>query len=156
MKWRARFCIVSAVVSAPLWAQAAGLSTTFVDVVIESVQIGKMVEARGPEGKSLVVRNLGDSPVVVSVQALAPTPAQLRPGAQILPDLSWVHFDPPSVMVPAQREKDVKVTVQVPHRKEFRDRTYQVMVWTRGETAHGQGIRLNAGLLSCLRIHTVP
>ncbi len=156
MKWHTKFCIVSSVVGMAAMAQAAGLSTTFVDVTIESAHVGKATEAHGPEGKGLLVKNLGDSPVQVSVQAVAPTLKQMRPGAESLPTLSWVRFDPPSVVVPARGEKEIKVTVTVPGRKKYRHRTYQVMVWSRGETAHSREVSLNAGLLSCLRILTAP
>lgn len=156
MKWRAKFYIVSTILGMAVLAQAAGLSTTFVDVTVEGASIGTFTEAHGPEGKGLLVRNLGDAPVQVFVQAIAPTPKQMRPGSEVLPDFSWVHFDPPSILVLAHGEKEIKVSVKIPSRRKYRNKIYQTMVWSRGETAHSQGISLNAGLLSCLRIHTAP
>jgi hypothetical protein len=154
MKWLVKFCIVSAVLGMAFWTEAAGLSTTFVDVVMKSARVGQSQEAYGPEGKGLIVRNLGDVPIQISVEALAPAPKQMKPGAQTLPDLSWVRFNPARMIIPAHEEKEVKVTVHVPKQEKYSNQTYQVMVWTRGETMHTQSIRLNAGLLSCLRIQT--
>jgi hypothetical protein len=156
MKWRTRFCIVSLLVGAAYEARAAGLSTTFVDVVVNAAKVGQRIEAHGPEGKGLLIKNLGDSPVQLSVSARSPVSTQVKPGAESLPDLTWVSFVPPTINIPAHAEKEIKVVVNIPRRDEYRNRTYQVMVWSTGETARVDGISYNAGLLSCLRIHTLP
>jgi hypothetical protein len=136
--------------------QAAGLSTTFVDVVIESAKVGKVVTIHGPEGKGLILKNLGDSPIQVTLKALVPAPQQLRPGAEPMPELQWVRFDPPSLLIAPRGEGEVKVSITIPDLKKYRNRRFQVMVWSKGEAARAQGITYNAALLSNLRIHTLP
>jgi len=136
--------------------RASGLSTTFVDVVVESAKVGKVIKVHGPEGKGLLLKNLGDSPIRVTLTALLPAPQQIRPGAEPIPEPLWVRFDPPSILIPGHSEGEVKVSITIPALEKYHNRMFQVMVWSRGEAAHAQGVTYNAALLSNLRIHTLP
>ena len=151
-----QFAVLSVLACTTLSVHASGLSTNFVEIVVESVKVGKEVKVYGPEGKGLILRNLGEEPIQVFVQALRPESHQLRPGADPMPELQWVRLDPPTVLIPPHGEREVKVTVTVPRLKQFRNRLFQVMIWSRGEAVRKQGISYNAALLSNLRIHTLP
>jgi hypothetical protein len=150
MKWLVKFCIVSSALALAPWVQGAGLSTTFVNVVMPLAEGGKLQEVQGPEGKGMVIRNLGNDPIRVSIQPLVPSAQQLKRDAQAIPDLSWVRLDPPHA------ENGVKVMVQIPRNEKYYNHVYQVMIWSHGQALNSKGISLNAGLLSCLRIQTIP
>jgi hypothetical protein len=151
-----RYILIGVLLFSAMTLHAAGLSTTFVDVVVESAKVGKAITVHGPEGRGLILKNLGDATIQVTLKALSPASSQLRPGAEPMPELQWVRFDPPTLLIPARSEGEVKVSVTIPASKKYRNRLFQVMVWSKGEAARTQGISYNAALLSNLRIHTLP
>src|SRR5258708_26840823 len=64
---------------------AQGLSTAFADVQVDGVVVGKPFAVNGPTGGGLVLRNLGEAPVRVRVDVLAPEVRDLRGGAGPVP-----------------------------------------------------------------------
>ncbi len=154
MKWREAFYGVSLLAVLSLWAQASGLSTTFASVLVTDVPVGKPRVIDGPEGRGLVLKNLGDGPVTVYAQALQP--AKLKAGSEPMADLSWVNIVPASLVIPPHQEGTVRVTVTIPARDEYKGRLFQVTLWSRAETREQKGMSYNAALLSTLRIRTLP
>jgi len=149
-----RFLIVTLLVCAMSALHAVGLSTPFADVKIEQVPLGKkfMVTHSAADGVSLM--NLDDQPVKVRLTAAKPGPTELRDGALPIPSLDWVRIEPDAAVIPPHGQALFKVFLKVPNSKEFADRYYQVMIWTRGEVSRSQGIGLTAGLISRLRFRT--
>lgn len=155
MKWRVAFWAASlAWCSGAVWA--AGLSTTFSSVLVNDVQTGTSRSIDGPEGQGLVIKNLDTTPQRVRVRPLKPTAAQLKAGAQPLPDLSWLRITPETVDVPPQGRVSVRIQVLVPSDLAYRGQLYQVMLWSQGQPLAEKGMSYNAALLSTLRIRTRP
>ena len=131
-----------------------GLSTPFADVEMQAVALGQSYVVRDAEGHGLRVKNLGASPIRVVIDVLTPQRAQLRPGAEPIPDVHWVEVHPVVLELGAHEEKESVITLRVPRNKTFRRRYFQVMIWSRGSPSQAQGMSISAGLLSKLRFHT--
>ena len=140
-----------------LWiaAQAAGISTPFVDVTVDKVPLGKPFLVTHSAGNGITIANLDNNPVQVSLEALSPKATELRGGAIPVPSVEWVHIEPIRNVIPAHGQALYQVTLTVPKLKEYAGQYYQVMIWSRGEVAKNQGVGITAGLISRLRFHTI-
>jgi hypothetical protein len=136
-----------------LWA-GEGLSTAFANVHA-NVPLGVPFKVQGPGHKGLVIRNLGDQPVHLSVEVLVPTTSQLRRRASILPDAHWIEIHPRVVDVAPHAEQECEITVTVPNDPQYAEQLYQVMLWSHGVPAENGGLTVSAGLMSRLFLKTM-
>jgi hypothetical protein len=134
-----------------LWAHAEGLSTPFVNVELRSVVPGRALHIRDSEGHRLRVKNLGVSPVRVSIDVLIPQPSQLSPGARVIPDVKWIQAEPRVLELGAHEEKEADLVLKVPQDKTFRGGYFQAMIWSHGIPSTAEGMTISAGLLSKVR-----
>ncbi len=72
-------------------ARGDSLSTSFVDVVVNDVPLGQAKRVEDKQGKSMVFWNSGDVPVVIHIEAIKPTDAELRPPAERIGDPGWIR-----------------------------------------------------------------
>src|SRR5258708_936119 len=87
------------------FARADGLSTSFADIDVGNVVLGRPQKVLDHAGRSLTIKNLGAAPVRVVIDVVVPQPAQLRPGAQPIPDVGWLEARPNVVNLGAHEEK---------------------------------------------------
>jgi hypothetical protein len=132
-------------------AGAEGLSTTFVNVELNSVVPGRPLRVQDSDGHGLRIKNLGSSPVRVAVEVLIPQRSQLWPGAGAIPDVQWIQAQPRVLELGAHEEKEAELVLHVPRKKAFRGKYYQAMIWSHGVPSTTQGMTISAGLLSKLR-----
>ncbi len=135
----------------PLGECAEGLSTSFSDVFVRGVPSGQPYVVSGPSGKGLVLKNLGNTPIRVKVQALVPTQAQLKDGAIPISETAWVRLDPDELILPARGEGIFQITLIVPRSVKRHEQPYQIMIWTRGAPMSDAAVSVSPGLLSRLR-----
>ncbi len=152
MTWFQRFITLS-VISAQAFA-VEGLSTPFVNVTAENVPVGVPYVIQDSRGENLLLKNLGNHPVRVQVDVLAPAANQIRSHAVAIPDVSWVRIDPRVVEIPPHAERACSVTVTIPNEQKYRQRHYQVMIWSHGIPSAAEGVSVRAGLLSRLFLRT--
>jgi hypothetical protein len=139
---------------AAVHAAASGLQTSFSNIYQENVPLGAATIIKATNGKGLVIKNIGDSTMRVRAEILKPSVDQLREGAEAIPQAGWVTLTPASVDVPAHRETEISVIVQVPKEHAYRARHYQFMIWSRAEPLAQEGMSVTPGLLSRIRIRT--
>jgi hypothetical protein len=132
-------------------AEADGLSTPFVNVELNSVVPGHSLHVHDSEGHGLRIKNLGSSPVLVSIEVLIPQPSQLWPGAGPIPDVQWIQVQPRELELGAHEEKETELVLKVPRKKAYRGGYFQAMIWSHGVPSSTQGMTISAGLLSKLR-----
>jgi hypothetical protein len=132
-------------------AHAGRLSTAFSDIQLQAVAPGRPTEVPGPTGAGLVLRNDGDLPMRIRVEPLIPTAEQLKGAALAIPDLSWVRIEPEELMIPAHREGSFRVILTIPKKAAFRNKNFQVMIWSRSIPLIASAASVNSGLLSRLR-----
>jgi len=92
MRVGARACIVISSLLIFVEAHAGTLSTSFVDVAVNDVPLGQEKRVENKEGKSLVLWNSGEAPLVIHIDALKPTAEELRPPAEPIEDPGWIRI----------------------------------------------------------------
>jgi len=135
-------------------ARGTGLSTSFVDVVVFDAPLGKTRRVEDKQGNSLVVWNTGEAPLIVHVEALKPSPQELRPPAEPIEDPRWIIIQPSSLTLGPRESGRFDVALSLPADQRLRHRTFQAMIWSRSEPIEGDGVSVSAGLKSRLRFRT--
>src|SRR5262249_42932862 len=130
---------------------AEGLSTSFVDIQINGVPLGKPYVVRNSQGEGIHLRNLGKELKRVQIQILTPAPGDLRGGAQPIPDTGWVKVDPVMLDIPGGAVGQSQILLTVPRDKAYRGKTFQVMIWSHSVALDGHSMEIGTGLLSRLR-----
>lgn len=130
-----------------------GLSTHFADVQIAEVLAGAPFAVVNGAEPGFVVHNLGAMPVDVEIRPLIPSESQLRGGAMPLPSLEWLRIEPAARRISPNSEGLFKMTLTVPNEAEFKGKTYQIMLWSKGRIITERGLSLAPALMSRLRFH---
>jgi hypothetical protein len=132
------------------WAD--GLSTSFADVMVTGVPAGTSYSLKSAQRGGYRLRNLGDRPVHVRIEARVPQPAELRGGTEPIGNREWVTIQPSTFELGPRQEIECDVIIQVPKTSRYRGRLFQAMIFSKGSASGGDpGIRLGTGLLSRLR-----
>ncbi len=141
----------------PLSVWANGLSTSFFDVKVQDVAIGKPYDVTAQTGKRLDFQNLGDQVLTLQIQALRPTSEQLRSSAEPIPDPSWIRITPSQLELSPRGTGYADIVIEVPQGQTRRAKTYQVMIWSRGRAVDSKGgVIMSPALLSRLRFTLRP
>ncbi len=135
-------------------AAAASLATSFVDVVVGDVELGKPRRVEDHLGNCLLIWNRGETPIVVQAEALKPTPQELQLASEPIEDVQWIQIRPTSLELGPHGSGRFDVTLQVPKNDRLRHRTFQAMIWSRSTPTHDSGVSFSAGLKSRLRFTT--
>lgn len=106
-----------------------GLSTTFIDVVVEGLSPGGVYSLRGLRGSSYAVKNRGDGPVEVALEVLVP--AVLVPPYESVPDPSWVELSPARLSVEPGEVGVSEVLIRVPDDAKLVGRHFQATISAR-------------------------
>ena len=157
MTSRKKVFIFIILLTAPGWharVWADGLSTTYVDVMVQQVPLGRERAISDGEGRPLVLKNLSDHAIEVHLDALVPTKTQLQGTAEAIPDTRWITIAPQTVTIPAKGKRSCKVTVRVPENPLYRGKFYQAVIWSHATPPKAGGVTFNAGLISRLRFTT--
>lgn len=128
--------------------EAGGLSTQLGEVVIENLQIGQTYNLKQLANLSLIVTNTCDYDVDLRMDVLLPDSAELRGGAESVPDTSWVSLSR-NLFELAPDEKAVsEITLSIPDDARYLGKKYQVTIWSHTLGGSGAGMFLAYGLKS--------
>jgi hypothetical protein len=147
-----RNAIFILLVCSPLFAD--GLSTSFVDVQADGVLRGAPYEVHSSRGPGLYLTNLGNTSINVKVDALIPKREDLQKGALAIPDVRWIRIEPDHLELAPHAQGICHIFIAVPKKSVYKNKTYQVMIWSRSDIGKTSGVGLGAGLLSRLRFRT--
>jgi hypothetical protein len=137
--------------------QAIGLSSPVVEVRVDQVKPGRTIHIVPPDSAGgLLLENTGDEPLEIDVKVLVPSADQLRGKALPIPDPSWIRITPERLMLPAGERRVCFMDLKVPRDRRWRGQFFQAMIWSRGTSTQGGGVRMSAGLLSRVMIRTLP
>ena len=106
---------------------AGELSTQFVEVTLDQVQIGQSVRLRVP----LTITNLGANSARIKVDAVTPKPFELRDGYEAIPDPSWIRFERDTFTVEPNETEQTVVILDVPYDVAYLGKRYQVTIFSR-------------------------
>lgn len=128
------------------WAKV-GLSSKFVDVVIEGLKLGRAYNLREIKGVPYTVINRGDADSNVRVEPIPPTSRELMQGYEPIPDPSWIQITPPQHLLRPGGSGFSDIVINIPDDPSLVGRHFQAMVWSH---AVDEGF-LAAGIRSRLR-----
>src|SRR4051812_40790892 len=102
---RRKFYFWLAMIAVPCRSVGAeeGLSTTFADVQVYDVPLGKPARVRDVHGPDLVLQNRGSHALRIQGDVMVPAEKDLRGGAEPIPDANWIRVSPNSVLIPPRQ-----------------------------------------------------
>lgn len=116
-----------------------GLSSQFINVVLENLKPGRSYNLRELKGIPYTVKNRGDGPVEVSLEVIPPAAKELIAPYEAIPDPSWITLTPSRAFLGAGEPAFSDLTINVPDDPKYIGRHFQGVVWAR---------TLNTGLLA--------
>lgn len=128
------------------FAYAAGLSTTFSEVTLEGLEIGKGYSTKELANLPLAVVNTGEEPIDLKVEILLPEPEELKEGYEPIPDINWIRLKKSSFKgIKPKKAAVTDVKILIPADDIYKGKKYQVFIWT-----HSVGSAIGIGLKSKL------
>jgi hypothetical protein len=134
---------------------ASGMSTSFFDVQVKDVVPGKPYDVTAMTGKRLDLQNLSEKEMSITLQPLQPKKEELRPAAVPVPDVAWIQITPGQLAVVPHGVSYADIVIKVPAGRAYRGKTFQAMIWSRGQVRDAKGgVVMSPALLSRLRFTT--
>lgn len=138
-------CFISAACS----LKGAGLSTTFVEVLVENLKPGNVYSLKNSVNYPYKIMNKGQKAIDISIKALISDKQYLRKKFENIPDLNWIRFEPSDLHLEPGEEKEADIIITLPDKKEYYDHRYQVNIHTeaKGETGFSVALGVESVLL---------
>ncbi len=125
---------------------AAGLNTSFSEVTLEGLEVGRPYSTKEAAGLPLIVVNTGKEPVDLKMEFLTPDVSELKDGYEAIPDLTWVRLDKYEFKnIKSQQAAVTDVVISVPPGEQYKGKKYQIFIWS-----HTVGRAIGVGLKSKL------
>lgn len=137
-------------VGAPAQA-AVGLSTRFVDVSLEGLQLGVAYNLRELKKVPYTIKNLSGAAINVRVEVTIPKTAETAKGYEPIPDPSWVQIVPNRFTLAPGQTGFAQVIVQVPADAQYDKRHFHTKIWA---TTEDNPYIVAAGVVSQLKFST--
>ena len=136
----------------PNFLYAGGLSTTFVQVKLENLEPGKNYSVKNLKNKTLKVRNTTEGITTdIEIELEKPKGANLAPGYEPIPDLSWIKIQKSYFKKIGPGESaETDIAIKIPKNSQFYGKKYQAYIYSH--TAGEETFRM--GLMSRILIHT--
>jgi len=107
-----------------------GISTTFTEVTLQNLSIGKNYAIGQKVGRQLQVRNGGEDLIELKVEVLVPSKSELKEGYEAIPDTSWVELEKDYFSVEPSELAVTDVIVTIPSDKRYLGKKYQAYIWS--------------------------
>jgi len=144
--------LLSIVMLNPNCVHAGGLSTKFVEVTLENLELGKLYSVKELTGKTLVITNTtADQKVDIAIEPEAPVDYNLVEGYEPIPDINWVMVEKSYfVDIGPDKEAETDILISIPDDEALYGKKYQVYIYSH--TA-GTAATFRMGLMSRLFLH---
>ena len=106
-----------------------GLSTQFVNVVMENLEPGRSYNLRELRGIPYTVKNRGDGAVDVIVEVTVPVETEIIEPYEPIPDPTWMQVVPGRFRLGAGEPGFSDLIITIPDDKKYVGRHFQAMVW---------------------------
>ena len=110
------------------WA-TIGLSSQFVNVVMENLEPGRTYNLRELRGVPYTVKNRGDGNVEVVVESQVPAPKELFPEYEAVPDPTWMEITPPRYRLGPSEVGFSDLIIRIPDDPKLIGKHFQVAAW---------------------------
>lgn len=115
---------------APMTAQATvGLSTQFVDVVLEGLKIGASYDIRALKGVPYTVKNRGTSEVLVQVESIMPDGRGIPKPYEPIPDPTWIRLSPSEMRIAPGSVGFSDLMITIPEDQSLIGRHFYATLW---------------------------
>ena len=120
-----------------------GITSQFVDVVLEGLQPGQSYNLRELKNIPYVVRNKGDVPMKIAVEIEPPQKTALSAEYEPIPDLNWIRILPNEFQLAAGESHFSEIIVTIPDDPGLIGRHFQAAIWAHGlsESSMAVGVR---------------
>ncbi len=136
----------------PKEGNTGGISTSFTEVVVRDLSIGKNYTIGKKVNQNLRVMNRGEKPIELKMEVLVPSVSELKEGYEPIPDASWVELEKDYFFLEPSKYAMTDVIVTVPNDKKYLGKKYQVNIWS--QTVGGGQLPIALGLKSRLLLET--
>lgn len=114
----------------PRSLKAGGLSTQLGEVVVTNLQIGQTYNLMELANLRMSVTNTGADVVNLKMDVLQPEIRELRQGAAIIPDASWVTLSQDSFTVGSMQPAFSDISISIPDETQYLGKKFQVIIWS--------------------------
>lgn len=126
-------------------AFAGGLNTTFGEVSVENLPLGKTYSLEKQAKTPLIINNTSKQKVKLKIEVLLPQKSELKEGFMPVPDINWIELKEKQFVVEPNQSAKTDVFISVPDDKQYLGKKYQVFIWS-----HTVGRAIGVGLKSKL------
>jgi len=106
-----------------------GLSSQFIDVVLENLKPGRSYNLRELKGIPYTIKNRGDAPVEVVLEVIPPERKDMVEPYEAIPDPSWIQLSPSRAFLGAGEPAFSDLTIKVPDDAKYVGRHFHGVVW---------------------------
>lgn len=122
--------VLALTVMMPQSTLAGGLSTQLGEVVVTNLQIGQTYNLRDLANLQITVTNTGEYVVNLKMDVLQPKNRELRQGAAIIPDASWVTLSQDYFTVGSMQPASSDIIISIPDDPQYLGKKFQVIIWS--------------------------
>ncbi len=116
--------------SLPQDGNTGGISTSFTEVVVRNLSIGKNSAIGQKVGRQLRVRNKGKNSIELKIEVLVPSKSELKQGYEPIPDASWIELEKDYFSVEPSENAVTDVIITIPRDKKYLGKKYQAYIWS--------------------------
>ena len=117
-------------ISLPKEVNPGGISTSFTEVVVRNLNIGKNYAIGQKVGRQLRVRNRGENPIELKMEVSVPSKSELKEGYEPIPHASWIELEKDYFSVEPSENAVTDVIVTIPSDKKYLGKKYQAYIWS--------------------------
>jgi len=112
------------------------MQSTFGEVIIENLRLGRTYNTREMVNLPLMMTNLSEEKVIVKLSVMKPHPDLLREGYEPIPDTGWIELSTDRMEIPPGGHGATDVIIHVPSDERYAKKRYQVVIYS---VAQGKG-----------------
>jgi hypothetical protein len=129
--------------SAPAAYARLGVSTQFVDVVLENLKVGHSYNVTQLKNVPYTVKNSGDGPVEIIVDVTLPAANYCKTPYENIPDPTWIQLQPASYRLGGGESGYSNLIISVPDDPKLDGRHFCAQIWghTKGTGLLGAGVK---------------
>jgi len=116
--------------SLPRDGNTGGISTSFTEVTVRNLSIGKNYIIGQKVNRQLRVRNKGKNSIELKMEVLVPSKRELKEGYEPIPDVSWIELEKDYFSVEPSKNAMTDVIVTIPRDKKYLGKKYQAYIWS--------------------------
>ena len=108
-----------------------GLSSQFVDVVLEGLRPGGVYNIRELKGVPYTIKNRGTSQADVAVEVIAPVKDALLTPYEVIPDPTWIQVSPSRLRLGEGEMGFSDLVISIPNDEKLLGRHFHAQIWGR-------------------------